>query len=282
MPKILYKDLLRKPEYEFMRAQYLNDNLGFLIISGSNSFGTNLNESDLDIRGFVYETQKEILLVDKTKSTYVDEPTDTTIYKFNHFIDMLSKGNTTQIEYLGVEDDCIIIMDNVSEYIINNRKEFLTRDFVKRTYGYILSDIKHIEKYKSQLIKENVENIINPDTERIFKKINKKLAHIYRLIFTLKDFYNTGDIITNRGSKINYLLDLRKGVYIKDINKYGVVRFENSINAILCNIKSDLDKVISKLENKQIKENVNIKFVKELVFEVNLATANNQNPCIKF
>lgn len=281
MNKILYKDLLKKPEYEFIKTQNLSDNFGLLIISGSNSFGTSLEGSDLDIRGFVYEEQKEILLINKTIPTYTDKNTDTVIYKFNHFINMLCKGSITQIEYLGVNDDCIIVRDSVSEYIINNRREFLTREFVKKTYGYILGEINKIEKYKMQLIKYKTEDIINPEKDVILKKLNKSLGHTYRLVFTLDDFNTTGDIITNRGEKTSYLLELRKGEYTKDIDKYGIVSFENSINDMVYNIKNELNDIITKIDNKQIKENVNLKFIHELLFDVNLSIANNQKPYIQ-
>jgi hypothetical protein len=55
--------LIQQPEYDFLRNNpHLGQNIILLGLSGSHAYGTNLETSDVDIRGVALNSKSEILL----------------------------------------------------------------------------------------------------------------------------------------------------------------------------------------------------------------------------
>ncbi len=58
-----FKKLLKQPEYDFLRTnEHLGDNICLLTLGGSHAYGTNVEGSDVDIRGVAIPTKREVLL----------------------------------------------------------------------------------------------------------------------------------------------------------------------------------------------------------------------------
>ena len=57
------KDILKRPEYNFIREnKHLGENIILLGLGGSRAYGTNIETSDIDIRGIAINSADEILL----------------------------------------------------------------------------------------------------------------------------------------------------------------------------------------------------------------------------
>ena len=77
------KNILHTPQYEFLKTDpHLGDNIILLGLGGSHAYGTNTENSDLDIRGCALNSAVEILTNDKFEQV-INTETDTTIYSFN-------------------------------------------------------------------------------------------------------------------------------------------------------------------------------------------------------
>ena len=70
---------LQGKEYDFLRTnEHLKDRLIFLTLGGSYAYGTNVETSDVDIRGCALNAPKEILGLSSFEQV-VNTETDTTI-----------------------------------------------------------------------------------------------------------------------------------------------------------------------------------------------------------
>ena len=72
----------------------------FATFGGSHSYGTNVEGSDIDIRGCAFNSKTDLLGRTNFEQV-IDNATDTTIYSFNKLIGLLENCNPNTIEMLG-------------------------------------------------------------------------------------------------------------------------------------------------------------------------------------
>jgi len=74
------KDRLNTDKYEFLRTDpRLGENILILTTAGSIAYGTNVDTSDIDIRGVTIETKQDLLGLSSFEQ-FEDRITDTVIY----------------------------------------------------------------------------------------------------------------------------------------------------------------------------------------------------------
>lgn len=55
------KEIVARPEYDFLRTNpHLGPNIMFLTLGGSHAYGTNIEGSDIDVRGVAANTMEEL------------------------------------------------------------------------------------------------------------------------------------------------------------------------------------------------------------------------------
>ena len=80
MTKQETKELLTSSEYDFLKEnRYLGDNIILLALGGSRAYGTNLPESDIDVRGVAINPSKQIFGLEGDFEQVVETNTDTTM-----------------------------------------------------------------------------------------------------------------------------------------------------------------------------------------------------------
>lgn len=85
--------------YDFL--DNFKDNLLFLVLSGSYAYGTNVEQSDLDIRGVAFEKDFNKVLLGKVFEQVIDRKTDTVIYEIGKFLKLLTACNPNTVELMG-------------------------------------------------------------------------------------------------------------------------------------------------------------------------------------
>lgn len=139
------KNTLKSAEYDFLRTnKHLGNNIILLTLGGSHAYGTNREDSDIDIRGIALNSKQEILL-GKDFENIVDTPTDTTIYSLNKMLDLLSKCNPNTIECLGCKPEQYLHLTKIGEEIIANRKMFLSQLCIHTFGGYSSAQLRRME-----------------------------------------------------------------------------------------------------------------------------------------
>src|SRR5574344_2053007 len=96
------KSVLKSPEYSFLKSdEHLGEHVILLGLAGSYSYGTNNENSDIDIRGVALNQKSDLIGLSEYEQ-YVDDNTDTVIYAFNKMITLLLSCNPNTIELLGL------------------------------------------------------------------------------------------------------------------------------------------------------------------------------------
>lgn len=131
------KAIVQREEYDFLRTnKHLGSNILFLTLSGSHAYGTNVEGSDIDIRGVA--GSPEILGFNHFEQA-IDNRTDTVIYAVNKFVSLLAQGNPNIIELLGNDPELYVNMTPEGQMLLDNRELFLTRR-IAYSYGGFAND----------------------------------------------------------------------------------------------------------------------------------------------
>ena len=131
------KAIVQREEYDFLRTnKHLGSNILFLTLSGSHAYGTNVEDSDIDMRGVA--GSPEILGFNRFEQA-IDNQTDTVIYAVNKFVSLLAQGNPNIIELLGNDPELYVNMTPEGQMLLDNRTLFLTRR-IAYSYGGFAND----------------------------------------------------------------------------------------------------------------------------------------------
>lgn len=189
------KNLVKSEEYDFLRNDpRLGSNIILLGVGGSHAYGTNIEGSDLDLRGVALNTRQEILGTHKFQSV-VDDKTDTTIFSVNKAIDMLTDCNPNIIELLGLRPEHYLQISAVGQELIDNRKLFLSKRAVNTFGGFANNMLKRLNSTKDA-------------------KVPKHQMHTIRLYLMGIDVLTKEEIVTYREDDHDELMSIRLGAYV--------------------------------------------------------------------
>lgn len=132
-------------DYNFLdNNEHLGDNLIILGLGGSYAYGTNIETSDIDIRGAAVNSKKEILL-GRDYEQVVNNVTDTTIYSFKKLVELLCNCNPNTIELLGLKQEHYLFVSPIGEKLLKNKKLFLSQKAVNSFGGYANQQLRRLE-----------------------------------------------------------------------------------------------------------------------------------------
>lgn len=170
------KELVASPQYDFLRTNdHLGDRIMFLTLGGSHAYGTNVETSDVDIRGCAMNKPSDIVGLSNFEQ-FVETTTDTTVYAFNKLITLLLNCNPNTIEMLGCLPEHYIYMTDVGWEMIENRKLFLSKRAIHSFGGYANHQLNRLENalardrlaqaQKEEHIRRSMENSIKSFEDR--------------------------------------------------------------------------------------------------------------------
>lgn len=139
------KEILNSEEYEFIRTNgHLGRNVILLGVAGSISYGTNIEGSDIDIRGITLNQKSDLIGLTQFDQ-YVDDDTDTVIYSFNKIINLLLSCNPNTIELLGLKKEHYLYLNESGRMLLNNRKLFLSKRAIQSFSGYADAQLRRLQ-----------------------------------------------------------------------------------------------------------------------------------------
>lgn len=139
------KEMVNGHAYDFLRTNpHLTGRIMFLTLGGSYAYGTNIETSDVDIRGCAMNSKSDLLGLTDFEQV-VNTQTDTTIYGFNKLVSLLLNCNPNTIELLGCKPEHYFYISDAGQSMIDNRKLFLSKRAANSFGGYATQQLRRLE-----------------------------------------------------------------------------------------------------------------------------------------
>ena len=157
------KNKLVSQEYDFLRTnEHLGNNIILLTVGGSHAYGTQHENSDLDIRGCFLNNKYEILTNHRYEQ-FDNTETDTVIYSFDKFLSLLTNCNPNVIESLGNKPEHYFYLSDIGKELLDNKHLFLSKKCIQ-TFGVYANDqLRRLSNISNRYVgqKENEKNILD-------------------------------------------------------------------------------------------------------------------------
>ena len=212
-----------------MNIQEIETNTIFLMIRGSQAYGTTVPDSDTDYGGICMPSRDILFGIDKTTSieNFTDDSDnhiDKTIYLFGKAIDLMAENNPNMLDYLYAPDRCIIRSDRIMDKIRNNADLFISKETKGSFLGYAKGQLSRMETHRRYLLNP----VCKPE------RINYDLPEIsifpenqYESITKMGCDFVSDDLFSDFLHEMTELLDT-DGTYI--VKKYvGIQQYRRAI-----------------------------------------------------
>ena len=157
------KALIQTESYDFLRTNpSLGDHVILLGLGGSHAYGTNVEGSDVDIRGVALNTKQEILL-GRGFDQVEDKETDTVIYSFRKIIKLLSDANPNVLELLCLEPEQYLYLSDIGKALVENKKMFFSKKVLYTFGGYAHAQLRRLDNKTMRTLSqaEQEKHILN-------------------------------------------------------------------------------------------------------------------------
>ena len=132
-------------DYNFLKDhKHLGNSVILVGLGGSHSYGTNIETSDVDVRG-VAVNHPDYILTGRDFEQVVNEATDTTIYSFDKLLKLLCSCNPNTIELLGLKPEHYLLTSDLGDMLLNHKNMFLSRQAVYSFGGYANDQLRRLE-----------------------------------------------------------------------------------------------------------------------------------------
>jgi len=209
-----FKDLKKYNDVLFSSS----DNILFLTKAGSYLYGTNKENSDIDIRGvFLSNKSSWIGLETVEQHIFSSDILDCCIFEVKKFLKLCYNSNPNVIELLYVTKDNpnVLIWSDQWEYIRSLLIKNVISQSAKNSFiGFATSQIKKLiikhgnKTGRTDLVKEHGFDV-------------KFASHSIRLLFELEELLQCNNITLPLNDVVRKkCLDIKNGVFYKDIEEY--------------------------------------------------------------
>lgn len=146
----------------------------FVTVCGSQAYGTNTPESDIDIKGLAIPPKEYFFgFVNNFEQAESNEPYDMVIYGLRKFMKLAADANPNIIEILNTDPRDWVIESPLFSKIWENRELFLSKKARFTFSGYAMSQLKRIKSHKKWLLNPPTHK---PTREEFGLPVERKLS----------------------------------------------------------------------------------------------------------
>lgn len=216
------KEMVAGNQYDFLRTNpHLAGKIIFLTLGGSHAYGTNVETSDVDVRGCALNSRSDLLGLSAFEQV-VNTETDTTIYSFNKLISLLINCNPNTIELLGCKPEHYFMLTDIGKQMIDNRKLFLSQKAVASFGGYATQQLRRLQnalardRLPQALTEEHIKGVL----ERSIKSFGDRYT----------SFENGGiELLTAESTRDDLDTEVFCNIHI---DKYPAREFQTLLNTL--------------------------------------------------
>lgn len=224
-------------------------------IVGSQAYGTNTPDSDIDTKGVYLQDPMEVLGMEYKEQINLDK--DACLYEVRRFLQLLCSGNPTMLELLYIPEDCILEKHPLWDIISKHRSAFLTKQCYFSFAGWG-EHCKDYNSYQTWLKERNTQRYV--DIQNHGQKIDgKNMLHCIRLLQCANDILDL-KTINVRVKNPEYLLSIRHG--------------KVSLEELLESARNQIKGLKQKFEDSDLPHSVDPDLVKSILNEIRKESLN--------
>lgn len=227
-----FKKLINNREYDFLRKHpRLGSRIILLGLGGSYAYGTDNDNSDIDLRGITLNLPSDLLGLTEFEQ-YEDRHTDTVIYSFNKIVRLFLECNPNTIELLGLDEEQYLIKTALGQELLEHKDLFLSKRAAKSFGGYAGAQLRRLQ---NAIARDSMPQL-------------EKEQHIYNSVKNaLEDFRRKNELF-DKGNIHIYIdkaenPELQSEIFIDAEYRHLPLRdYQNMLNAMI-NVVRDYDKI---------------------------------------
>ena len=180
--KMDFAGLIQTDEYEFLRThRRLGKRIMLLGPGGSYAYGTNCENSDIDLRGITLNLPSDLIGLTAFEQ-YEDANTDTVIYSFNKMVKLLLDCNPNTCEILGLKKDQYVILSPLGKELLDNRKIFLSKRAIQSFGGYAGAQLRRLQNAiaRDSISQRERERHILNSVNHALEDFNRRYEHFQK------------------------------------------------------------------------------------------------------
>lgn len=208
-----------------MTKEEIEQNTIYLMLRGSQAYGTNTAESDEDVGGICMPSKDVLFGVKKFEQDdeWFDENgvnTDKVVYVFDKSLDLMLANNPNMLDFLFVPERCVLKTSPTWERIKAIRDSFISMESKKAFQGYAIAQLGRIMTHRGYLLNP----VGKPDRELLGLPAKSIFPQTqYESIARLSAEYVPVDLRDPFYNEMAYLMDTEGSFIVKkyvDIENY--------------------------------------------------------------
>jgi len=156
----------------------------YMVLYGSQLYGTSTPESDRDERGFVVPPVEYLTGLCRFDQRVEMKSVDRVVWSLAKFVSMLMKGDPQAFEMLFVPDDKILACTDIGRLLRDSVDMFACQRFYRRIMGYAESEWRKVRGVELKPAKRtSTEDSVIEDIRQVFRPDKEGMDEVLRLLF---------------------------------------------------------------------------------------------------